>query len=117
MRTVRVNKGELVNSLTENRKKHKSDFEAASKGYREYMIAELSKVEERLKAGETVELRFDFDKPPQDHTKEYDVALKMMEMSTDSIIELGEGEFRQLVLDDWDWKRGWEACNLKYLSK
>lgn len=116
MRTVHINKGDLVNALTENRKKHKADFETACKGYREYMVTELERAVIRLKAGENVELRFDYDKPPEDHSEEYDVALKMMEMSVEQTIELSDQEFRQLILDDWQWRRTWDMANMKYLT-
>jgi ribosomal protein S28E/S33 len=42
---------------------------------------------------------------PQDYTREYDRALKMLEISVDDIIELDEETFAQFVMDDWDWKR------------
>ena len=116
MRTVRINKGELVNKLTENRKNHKSEFDKASEGYRAAMITGLTSAIERLKAGENVEFRFDNDKPPRDHTEDYDAALKMMEMSVDSTIELYESDFRQIVLDDWEWQRSWKFANSKYIT-
>lgn len=117
MRTVRINKGELVNKLTENRKNHKAEFDKASVGYRDYMVNELSKAIVRLTSGENIELRFDYDKPPVDHTEDYDAALKMMEMSVDATIELSECDFRQIVLDDWEWQRMWKISNTKYISR
>lgn len=113
MRTVRVNKGDLVNALTENRKKHKADYEKACEGYRDDMRTTLKDFVGKLSSGENVAVIIR-DMPPEDHTKDYDVALKMLEMSVEQTIELSQEDFHHLVLDDWDWKRGWMMSNSKY---
>ena len=117
MRIVRIPKQQLVEVITKNRNAHIDEYVKASIGYRDYMIVELNLAINRLKTGENIELRFDYDKPPQDHTADYDAALKMMEMSVDEVIEVAEHEFRQLVLDDWEWQKTWKIMNLKYTSR
>jgi len=118
MRTVRINKGDLVNALTANRKQHKEDFTKASEAYRVDMLAFLATMSVRIEAGENVNVVHAIkDYPPEDHTGEYDVALRMLEMSADSVIELTDAEFRNMVLDDWAWKERWSAMNSKYLGK
>jgi hypothetical protein len=42
---------------------------------------------------------------PEDHTADYNRAIKMIEMHEGDTITLGEDEFAQLVMDDWAWKR------------
>lgn len=116
MRTVRINKGELVSALAENRKRHKEDYTKASEGYRVDMLAQLHNFAVRLEKGENVQV-FVRENPPHDHTEDYDVALKMLSMSVDHVVELTEGEFRHMVLDDWDWQQNWKIANSKYLGK
>ena len=40
----------------------------------------------------------------------------MLEMSVDDVVEIHDNEFRQFVLDDWDWQRNWKLSNLKYIT-
>lgn len=116
MRTIRVNKGELVNALVEGRKKHKAEYLQACEGYRDTMRSFLKEQVGHLSEGATIPIIIT-DMPPKDHTEDYDVALKMLEMSVDSVVELTHEEFRHMVLDDWDWRRHWSALNMKYLTK
>lgn len=116
MRTVRIPKQQLVEAITKNRNSHIDDYVKAANGYRDYMIVELNKAINRLKSGENIELRFDYDKPPHDHKDDYDAVLKMLEMSVDDVVEIHDNEFRQFVLDDWDWQRNWKLSNLKYIT-
>ena len=118
MRTVRINKGDLVNALTENRKKHKEEFDKASEGYRVEMLALLHGLSVRIERGENVNVSHAIREfPPEDHTEDYKVALDMLSMSVDGVIELTHEEFRHMVLDDWEWQRSWKASNSKYLGK
>lgn len=51
---------------------------------------------------------------PQDQTRDYDRAIRMMEMSQDEVVELEEHDFAQYVLDDWSWKRQFLLSNSNY---
>ncbi len=117
MRTVKIRKSELIEAITKNRSIHIDEYVKASEGYRDYMVCELGKAIDRLKSGENIELRFDYDKPPKDHAKEYDTALKMLSMSVEDEIELYDSEFKSLVLDDWEWQHAWKLGNSKYIVK
>jgi hypothetical protein len=52
--------------------------------------------------------------PPQDHTKVYDVAIRMLEMSTQDEVKLSADEFNQLILDEWDWSDTFFGTNARY---
>lgn len=116
MRTVRVNKGDLVNALTENRKKHKEEFDKACQGYRADMLAFMAEKSRLIEAGQNIPVIVE-DTPPKDHTEDYNVALKMLEMEVNSVVELTHEEFRHMILDDWAWRRHWSELNTKYLGK
>ena len=54
---------------------------------------------------------------PTDQTKEYDAAIAMLQMSVDDVINLEEHDFRNYVLDQWNWKQAWTASNIGYSAK
>lgn len=103
MENIRVSKQELLNILKENRKKHKKEYSEAIKAYRVKSGDLLAKELQKIVSGEKFEIRFSLQQP-QSHIKEYDLAIKMLEMSIDTNIEISQYEFNQLVNDEWDWK-------------
>jgi len=52
---------------------------------------------------------------PTLHTADYEMALKMLEMSVDTVIKLEPEDFDQLVLGNWSWKEQWNTSNSRYL--
>lgn len=115
MRTVRINKGDLVNTLIKNRNAHKAEYEEAVKGYCTKMVEFLKEKAGLLAMGYPHEVIVS-DFPPENHTDDYNRALKMLEMSVDSTVELTEVEFRQLVEDEWNWRVTFKAASMKYSS-
>lgn len=115
MRTVRINKGDLVNTLIKNRNAHKAEYADAVKGYCTKMVGFLKEKAGLMEMGYPHEIIV-HDFPPEDHTDDYNRALRMLEMSVDSTIELTESEFRQLVEDDWQWQATFKAAAMKYSS-
>lgn len=115
MKTVTVSKQKLQIIVSENRNKHRAQFEEAFEGYRKECIALLSRNLDDLKSGRKVEVRF-YEVAPQDHTGDYDTVLNMLSMSVDDNIELTHQEFQQYVEDDWNWREQWNASNMKYMA-
>ena len=103
MKTVRVNKKELLDVLVENRKKHKIEYKDSIKAYRVKAADLLNKELQKIVAGKKFETYFDLNKPTS-HEKDYDLVIKMVEMSVDDVLELEQQEFNQLVNDEWTWK-------------
>lgn len=103
MKTVRVNKTDLLEILCENRKKHKEQYKESIKSFRVKSADLLNKELQKIIAGKKFEVHFDLQKPTS-HEKDYDLVIKMVEMSVDDIIELEQHEFNQLVNDEWTWK-------------
>jgi hypothetical protein len=52
--------------------------------------------------------------PPQDHTKTYDTAIRMMELHTEETLVLTAQQVRNLIQDEWDWKQAWLTGNSRY---
>jgi hypothetical protein len=111
MRIVRLKRIELLEKVKGNRANHRAVFEKALEGYRKMAIKELEKMLEEAKKGLRIR-RAVMLIEPIDQTREYDRIIKMLEMSTDDIVELNEEGFSQYVMDDWSWKRNFlESTN------
>lgn len=116
MEKITVNKAELMEKLKKNREEHREIFLEALDGFRKKAIQML---EERLtlaKAGKYFDLYLHIVQPV-DQTKDYDRAIKMLEMSIDASVELSERDFQQYVLDDWSWKDQFLTSNSLYSGK
>jgi hypothetical protein len=103
MKTVKVNKSELLVILRENRKKHTIEYKESIKAYRVKAADLLNKELQKVINGKKFDIRFDLVKPIS-HEKDYDLIIKMVEMSVETIMELEQGEFNTLVNDEWNWK-------------
>lgn len=113
MNDIKVKKSELLDVLKKNRKQHRQIFLEATEGYRKAAIAELDSMLADAKDGRKIRRSLSLTEP-QDQTRDYDRAIRMMEMSQDDIIELDESDFAQYVLDDWSWKRQFLFSNSAY---
>ena len=111
MENIRVNKQELLGIVKENRDIHKKEYFELIKAYRVKVGELLSKELERVVSGEKFNLRFDVLKP-ESHVKEYDLSIRMIEMSVDENIEIDQYTFNQLVNDEWDWKHVFSSSRM-----
>lgn len=113
MRSVKVNKAELLTKLRENRAGHRAIFEEALDGYHKKVIKLLQKHIDRARKNkrEQVYVSIPF---PQDHTDDYDTIIAMIEMSIEDTVELDQREFANYVLDEWSWKQEFLTSNSMY---
>lgn len=113
MDTVKVAKHQLLNIIKKNRDNHRAIYEEAFEGYRTECIRILEENLNNLKSGKRVVVSF-FEQAPQDHTNDYNLAIRMLEMSVDIEIDLDTREFMNYVDDNWSWKQQWVGSNAKY---
>lgn len=113
---ITVDKAVLLNTLKENREKHGELYLKAWEGYVKLTRKELEEKLERIKNNKPID-RYLGNNPPEDHTRDYDDVIDMLEMSIGNTIELTQGQFRQYVKDDWGWKEAWTASNTAYLEQ
>jgi len=113
MDTIKVSKTSLLGIIKKNRDNHRAIYEEAFEGYRGECIRILEQNLDNLKSGKRVVVSF-FEQAPQDHTKDYDLAIRMLEMSVDNEVELDQREFMNYVDDNWAWKQQWVGSNAKY---
>src|SRR5260370_18692324 len=116
MENIKVKKEELLKVLKENRAKHREIFLEALEGFRKKAITEFEKRLEAAKAGKHFDIAIALTLP-QDQTKDYDRAIGMLEMAIEDVVELGEAEYAQYVMDDWRWKHNFLTSNTTYSGK
>jgi hypothetical protein len=113
---TKIKREELLQVVTANRDKHREVFLEALDGYRKAAIAELENALNDAKSGKAI-FRTTKLIQPMDQTGDYNRAIKMMEMTTEPIIELDEDQFAQLVMNKWHWGKQFSASNRAYVSK
>ena len=114
MNTV-IGKQDLLEIIKENKGKHRDIFLKAIDGYRSEAVNLLERMIIKLKKGKTVDQFINLP-VPVDHTLEYDRIIRMIELDTRNEITLGENEFAQYVMDDWQWKREWVGTVSNYTA-
>jgi hypothetical protein len=115
MQTVKIRKDDLLVVVKKNREEHRKIFLEACDGYRKEAVEVLDRMLADAKAGKRVEQFIGLEEPV-DQTKDYDRVIRMLEMSTDDVITLTQGEFSNYVLDDWSWKQQFMGTNIKYVN-
>jgi hypothetical protein len=115
MKTVNVSQEQLLADLVKNRKKHAKEYELAAKEYKEAARVAVEKLLEKIVSGKPFKLYISIPEPVS-HVSDYDCTIQMVEMSVDRIIELTELEFRQYVLDEWQWRDELKNSRMLYNS-
>lgn len=108
-----VSRDELLDKLRANLTAHKKIVQEAVTGYIAAAHKELAHRLDQLEAGKVVALTFTLQ-PPQDMSEAYKTVIGMLEMSQDDKIELSVSEYRQLVMDEWDWMDQFLVSNSRY---
>lgn len=112
MKTI-VKRDQLLETLKINAAKHAKIVQEARDGYVKKAQEALVKRLEELRTGKIVSLHFSLQ-PPQDNSEVYRNCIKMLEWTTAAEVTLEADEFRQLVLDEWDWSSGFYGQNKLY---
>lgn len=118
MRSVKVEKSELMSILQENKKKHIKEYDEAVKDYKKAALKVAKEHVDLAKSGDLDQIAKIKAMPqrPFSYEDSYNRAIRMMELSVDNVIELEEQIFNQLVLDEWSWKNAFVATGALYKS-
>jgi hypothetical protein len=112
---VTVQKSDLLKVLQQNRADHRKIFEEALVGFEKAATADLQRELDRLRAGKRRSI-FIQRPVPVDHTRDYDRAIRMIEMSIGDTITVSEGDFQSYVMDDWGWAHEFATTATAYHS-
>lgn len=113
---IPIKKDDLLAALRTNRSAHRAVFEKAVEQYRTEVVDRLNAMLEDVKANRRIDQYVGLIQP-QDQTREYDRAIRMLELMTEDVAHLTEEEFAQFVMDDWGWKAQWVTSTLNYANK
>jgi hypothetical protein len=113
MENMKYPKSKLLEILKENRGKHRQIFEEACEGFKKRAVELLEEKLTLARKGDRVIMQFSLQQPV-DQTKEYDRAIKMLELCIPAEIELDESDFANYVMDDWAWKQQFLTSNSSY---
>lgn len=126
MREIKVDRKELLEKVRANREKHRTEYLEAVADYRRVAFEEVEKAIGRLKrtideleSGQTIRLNtivFNLQ-VPEDHTKDYDQVITMLEMSVEDVLLIKSDEFSKYVMDNWDWKFDFENTKMSYSNR
>lgn len=104
----------------------KGKLDAALEELKGDVLHEVGKLEKKLDAKEVLPYSiachgFKWDSAlglvyPENHTKDYDRAIRMMKASIYDEVKLSEGEFDAYVLNDWEWKQKFLLSNSGYVD-
>lgn len=110
---IKARKDEVLETLRKNREEHAAIVAEARIGYVQKAKEALRKRLDQLEFGELASLNFSLS-PPQDHTRVYDVAIRMLEMEQRETVILDSGQVQTLVMDRWDWQENFLAQTMHY---
>ena len=107
---------DLLLKVKANREKHIKTHSIALCEYRKDLITYLQEKLEDAKNEKDIKHQIDLIRPVE-YTKHYDRAIAMLEMTTNTEIELEQVNFAQLVLDEWTWSESFVHSTSGYLDK
>lgn len=139
-RNVEVTVHDLLITVKRNKENHIATYNETVENYQKYaqhkLDEEYTKAQQKLKeaysrakneivnfdpktAKDTIvfcePISFTLD-APRTHENEYEQAIQMLEWEKRPNIELTAGEFRNFVMDEWDWKQKFLVDNQFYTS-
>jgi hypothetical protein len=115
MRTITVNKTDLIDKMSANRDEHNATFRKALEVFREKAIERFEQQIADVKAGKMPDRYLNLPWP-EEHTQDYDRALQMLYWHQGAEIELTEAEFTQYVQDDWGWRQSFAINTTAYVQ-
>ena len=114
MQTVNVNTTILKNTLVANRTKHIEDFRIAMIGWRFEVGKQLRKNAKDIESENSILPYKDILPTPLNHEQDYNLIIKMCELSSDQDVTLTSQEFNQYVLDEWGWSASFSQTTAMY---
>jgi hypothetical protein len=113
---IAVKKDALIAALKKNRDGHRSQYEEAHAGYRKALIETVGRMYDDAKKGLEVAHMIHLD-IPEDHTRDYDRLVGMLDMSIDETVLITATEYSQYVMDDWGWKERFISTSNAYKNR
>ena len=110
---ITANRLDVLKSLLANREEHSQIVAEARVGYVQKAKEALASKLDELQSGKIAALTFNLV-TPADHSKDFDQAIRMLEMHTGDTIEVDGSLIRSFVMNEWDWMSSFLASNSRY---
>lgn len=104
----------LISVLKTNLEIHKKIYEEAKVGFLEKCASEIANLTKNFQNNDGTKNVFISINAPTHNIKEYERAIRMLELTEDRVIKLEEHDFNQLVMDEWSWKKKFLFDNCNY---
>lgn len=116
MNPIKMNRIELLEIVRANKLKHMAEFEESVADYKNLVLQIAAANHKLAKTGDLEEFKKIKHHPtaPTSYEASYARAIRMLELSVEDVVEIEEHVFNQLVLDEWEWKRGFVAASAMY---
>lgn len=112
-RTIKADREEVLGALRANREKHIAEFRDAALVWAKVALKRVCRKQDvlvHLLENESTPIeqlpslyfQEEHEKPAL-HTKEYDRAIRMLELHQESTIELTAKDVEQYIMDEWSW--------------
>ena len=102
MKSVYVQKMDLLETLNKNLELHKKIYNKSISEFKKNYISTLDRYIKKAKEDSEFEMCLNLNKP-ENHERDYKDAITMVEMSCRNEIELNQNEFNTYVLNRWHW--------------
>ena len=112
---INVDNKRLQDTLRANRDAHQSQYLVAIEKYRERTIEWLNAQLDAVKAGKDPQRSLPLP-IPEEHTKDFDRAIRMLEWDINDTITLEEHQFQEYVMNQWGWAQTFASNTSSYLS-
>jgi hypothetical protein len=110
-----IKREQLISILKDNRKDHHEKFVKAVAIYKEKAVEVLKRNIDNISSGK--KLRVYFVLPvPEEHLKDYDRAIRSLELDARDEIKLTEQDARNYVDDFWGWSQSYLSNTTAYLD-
>jgi hypothetical protein len=118
MKSVLLDRNELLEIVRENKEKHVAEYREAVADFKKVVVVLTKENAVLARTGRLEEIARIKGIPhaPVSYEDNYNRAIRMLELSVEEQIELEEQIFNQLVLDEWHWKQMFTTMNATYKS-
>ena len=111
--TMRVQ--QLVLILKKNRKTHMDNYKKAMGIFKKKVQAKLAWMAKAVAAGKRIHMSINL-LTPMKYDQEYDRVIFMLYHTTNKSITLSEVQYRNYVMDKWDWQRNFMSNTMSYAN-
>jgi len=111
---IYIKKEELLEKLGEKLKLHKIVYQESLKAFKKNYVNHLKMLIKKANKNKFVTY-MDLI-VPKNHEEDYHTAIKMIKMSCRDEIELTDREFKQYILNKWDWMETFKMAYIRNCS-